>query len=126
MTKKLYGKLYWANEAPIPEMRMLNRYNSVKDGAGTKGAVIGSLGTGAVIKIDTNERDIGWVRIMSVNNHDPVPVSWIGKLRDAGKPEIDWEWWVDETALDKLVAPGNDLVLQITVHPDLTYEVKKQ
>lgn len=124
MAKKQYYKLYWSTKQPEPKEKVMNRYNKVKNGAGVKGAVIGALGTGALLTVDESERDIGWIRIISVYDYDPVPKSWVEKMQD--KPVQDWEWWVDETALSDLQAPGTDLVLEVRIHPDMTYEVKKK
>jgi len=125
VAKKLYYKLYWAEEAPAPQDSYMNRYNVVRNGAGSKGSVIGALGTGAKLRVDMNEQDEGWVRIISVVGKDPVPETWIDIMEDKGVPQVDWEWWVDKTAITPINAPGTDLKLEITVHPDMSYEVKK-
>jgi hypothetical protein len=126
MAKRLYYRLYWSAETPIPQEREMNRYNQVRDGAGAKGAVIGTLGTGTKLMVDMAEQDVGWMRIISVNGHYPVPVNWQEILEEKGRPVQDWEWWVDVSALQPVLQPGSDLVLEITVHPDLSYEVRKK
>ena len=125
MTKKLYYRLYWSAQTPIPEDVVMARYNQVRDGAGVKGSVIGVLGKGTKIKIDRAEEDSGWTRIISVDGHNSVPPAWQDIVAEKGTPVQDWEWWVDNSAFEPAVVPGEDLVLQITVHPDMTYEVRK-
>ena len=126
MAKKLYYRLYWSTKQPVPEDVMMNRYNVVRNGAGTKGSVIGTLGTDTIIKIDKAEEDDGWTRIISVVGHDPVPVNWQEILEEKGSPVQDWEWWIDNSAFGPVTQPGGDLVLEVTIHPDLTFEVKKK
>jgi len=125
MTKRLYYRLYWAGQTPIPEDVVMMRYNQVRDGAGAKGAVIGVLGKGTKIKVDRAEVDDGWIRIISIDGHNPVPIAWQELVEEKGTPVQDWEWWVDVSAIEPAVVPGGDLILQITVHPDMTYEVRK-
>jgi hypothetical protein len=91
---------YWAypNKVPVPAMKILNRDQVVRDGAGIKGKIIATIKAGAVVTIDTVEHDLGWSRVISVQGENPVPALWISAQQD--KPEADREGWLDDTALD--------------------------
>lgn len=125
MSKMYWYPRYWSTKKPVLESRMVSRYNEVRSGAGTKGSKIGYLGTGSKIVIDKLEDDAGWVRIVSVDGHKPIPHAWVDELEEKGVPETEMEWWIDKTALQEPTEEGEDLVLQIVIHPDRSYEVRK-
>jgi hypothetical protein len=90
---------YWAypDKVPVPAMKILNREQEVRDGAGFKGKKISTLAKGKVVTIDTKENDLGWSRVISVSTANPVPQDWIDA--QLSKPEQDREGWLDNTAL---------------------------
>lgn len=108
--KRKYDKWYWATEQPIRKRKIVIRHQEIHSGAGTKGAFIGNLGPPTRLEVDWNERDLGWVRIIKVDGHDPVPHVW-AEQQDGD--ESNWEWWIDQTALmDESTNPN---VIEFTI-----------
>lgn len=95
-----YYPLYWSTKKPVPAEKTVTKNNyPVRDGAGTHGRKIGSLGSGTHIVVDQLEDDEGYIRIISVKGviTPPVPEGWVEE--QDYKPPHDREWWIDKTAL---------------------------
>ena len=119
MAKRQWFPRYWAEEQPADETMMLVRFNVVRSGAGDHGFIIGWLGSPTICKVDMNEQDQGWVRIISVVGHDPVPSGWWVKEQQHVPPISDpvlQEWWIDMTALTPITQPGGILKILTTIN----------
>jgi len=111
-----------------PNTFITNRKQVIRNGAGTKGAVIGEIPANMLVVVDQEEwdKDQGWVRIFYIpyKKGSNVPAEWAGKIRmlfyppdrrpvDGYIPEVwidmliklsgtkdeAWQAWIDQSAL---------------------------